>query len=64
MADIKKKFGVRTFVVWAILTGLTAILVANAHLVYVAIASDPECVLATSDVQVTNKIYRPAKSAC
>lgn len=64
IGEMRSRSGKRTVVIWSVLAGLTAILAANAHLVYVAMKSDPECVLDNSDVETTDKIYRPVKSGC
>lgn len=37
---------------------------ANAHLVYVAFRSQPDCVAHTQSVDQDNKTYRAAKSGC
>ncbi|WP_334129302.1 hypothetical protein [Sneathiella sp.] len=62
--SLKKKVGRRALIIGGILIGLAIVLGANAHLVYVATTSDPACVLAKSDVETTDKIYRPVKSGC
>jgi hypothetical protein len=43
---------------------LTAFIGANAHLVYVAIRSQPECVVATGGDATSGADLRPAKPAC
>lgn len=61
---MKKKPGKRTLAICVVLVGLAFILAANAHLVYVALISDPDCIVANSDIEPTDKIYRPVKSGC
>ena len=56
--------GKRSLVILGVLVGLAIILAANAHLVYVAMTSDPECIVTNSDVELAGKIYRPVKSGC
>lgn len=53
--------GLRAFL---IVTGLLVIAFANAHLVYVAISSQPDCVDHLKSMIETTGVYRAAKSAC
>jgi hypothetical protein len=50
---------------WA-LVGIAAVIfvAANAHLVYIAVASDPGCVSHSRTVGAGTGEYRAAKSAC
>lgn len=64
VSGLKKRSGTKTIVVLGILIGLAIFVAANAHLVYVAATSAPDCVLATSDVGTTDTLYRPVKSGC
>lgn len=50
--------------IWlAVIAGVLALLAANAHLVYVAVTSQPDCV-AHSKTTGTGGSYMAAKSAC
>lgn len=50
--------------IWLILIGLVVFVGANAHLLYVAYSTDPECVPHARDNAATDGGYRAAKSAC
>ena len=64
VVEMKTKPGKRTLVIWGILAGLAVFLAANAHLVYVAMMSDPDCVITKSGIGTSDKVYRPVKSGC
>ncbi len=64
VAGMNGKSGKRTLVIWCVLAGLAIIGAANAHLVYVAVTSDPDCLLSKSDAAAADKKYRPVKSGC
>ncbi len=54
----------RMWLVWTLAGASLAIFVgANAHLVYVAVASQPDCVAHSKAMQEEHN-YRAAKSAC
>ncbi len=54
----------RLSLVWVLVpAGLVLVAAANAHLVYVAVASQPSCV-EHSKVAGGNGVYRAATSAC
>lgn len=56
--------GSRRWLVWTLVSaGLLLLAVANAHLVWVAVMSQPDCV-AHSRTGGENHQYRAAKSAC
>lgn len=63
-AERPGKSGKRSLLILGVLTGLVIVLVANAHLVYVAMTSDPECVVTNTDIEMAGKFYRPVKSGC
>lgn len=47
-----------------LVTGILVIMFANAHLVYVAISSQPACVDHLKTMNGSSSAYRAAKSAC
>ena len=52
-------------IAWAIAFGIVAVVAgANAHLVYVATASQPECVPHLKSPDGSGTAFRAAKSAC
>lgn len=53
----------RRWVLVAVVGGIAAVLAANAHLVYVAVTSQPDCV-AHSKTTGTGENYMAASSAC
>lgn len=55
----------RTVFVWALVaTGIAVFAFANAHLVYVAVSSQPDCVAHLKAPSGDAKTFRAAKSAC
>ncbi len=56
----------RRFYVWLALAALAAVLLANAHLVYVAMRSQPDCVSHLKDRADASApdTYRAARSSC
>jgi len=54
----------RVLSILLIVTGILVIAFANAHLVYVAISSQPACVDHLKSMNETTGVYRAAKSAC
>ena len=60
----KAGFGTRVLVCALILAGLLLFFGANAHLVYVALDSQPDCVPHFKDAEAANGGFRAAKSAC
>lgn len=57
-------FSSRNFWIAAIIAGLTGLTAANAHLVMIAIASQPACVEHHKERGDAPGAYRAAKSAC
>jgi hypothetical protein len=55
---------IRWMVVLIVSAGAMLIAGANAHLVYVAVTSQPECVAHLKDASSAPGQYRAAKSAC
>lgn len=49
---------------WLLVTAVLVVLVANAHLVYVAVSTQPGCVPHLKDRGDAPGQYRAAKSAC
>lgn len=49
---------------WVIFAGLAVVVLANAHLVYVATASQPDCVPHQKAIDASGQQYRSAKSSC
>ncbi|CAN7408661.1 hypothetical protein [Rhizobium sp. LjRoot254] len=49
---------------WLLATAVLLVLAANAHLVYVAVSSQPDCVAHLKDRGDAPGQYRAAKSAC
>lgn len=45
-------------------TAAAGVLAANAHLVYVAMRSQPDCVAHAAEPDASEETYRAAKSAC
>lgn len=58
------KYSKRSLLICGVLAALAIVLAANAHLVYVAMTSDPECIVTNTDIEMAGKIYRPVKSGC
>ncbi len=54
----------RLLVGLSVATGVLLLVVANAHLVYVAMTSQPDCVAHLRAVDETSGSFRAAKSAC
>ncbi|MEJ6847820.1 hypothetical protein [Sinorhizobium fredii] len=54
----------RSALVWWILAVVAVFLGANAHLLYVAIDSDPGCVAHLKGMEAAPGQYRAAKSSC
>lgn len=55
---------VRWIVVLAVSAGVLVFVGANAHLVYIAIASQPDCVAHLKDAGSAPGQFRAAKSSC
>lgn len=49
---------------WLLSAAALLVLVANAHLVYVAVSTQPDCVPHLKDKGSSPSAYRAAKSAC
>lgn len=60
----KAGFWTRVLVCVMVLGGLLLFFGANAHLVYVALDSQPDCVSHFKDADAANGGFRAAKSAC
>ncbi|MFD1326379.1 hypothetical protein [Mycoplana ramosa] len=54
----------RTWVLLAAGAGLSLLALANAHMIYVAVVSEPDCVAHLKSESVTPGEYRAAGSAC
>ncbi|MDA0704591.1 MAG: hypothetical protein O3A96_15355 [Proteobacteria bacterium] len=55
----------RLALVWALVAaGITVFVVANAHLAYVAVSSQPDCVAHLKAPSSDANTFRAAKSAC
>lgn len=55
----------RRWLIWSLVgAGVALFAAANAHLVYVAVASQPDCVAHSKGPQANGHDYRAAKSAC
>lgn len=54
----------RSVLAWWIFAAAVIFLGANAHLLYVAIDSDPGCVAHLKDMEAAPGQYRAAKSSC
>lgn len=55
----------RKLVIWGMVTaGIALFVAANAHLVYVAVTSQPDCVPHAKEVGVDGAPLRAARSAC
>ncbi|MFT5511250.1 MAG: putative membrane protein SpoIIM required for sporulation [Hyphomicrobiaceae bacterium] len=54
----------RLIIIFSILGALLLIIAANAHLVYVAVISQPECIEHLKDKSAETGRFRAAKSAC
>ena len=49
---------------WFLAIGVLVMLGANAHLIYVAVSSQPECIAHLKEMTGRPSEYRAAKSAC
>lgn len=56
--------GRRLWIGMAVAAGLAGLALANVHLVYVAVRSQPACVEHVKSPDATPGVYRAAKSAC
>jgi hypothetical protein len=70
-ADIKvtalrRRFGTRVIVGACVAAGLAVLVAANAHLVYVSVTSQPDCVAHAKQPgsDATGTVYRAARSSC
>ncbi|WP_373090117.1 hypothetical protein [Sneathiella sp.] len=62
---MKKERNKQVVLVWVLVSvGIVAFLSANAHLVYVAVTSEPDCVYVKSETHGVEKTYKPAKPSC
>lgn len=50
--------------IWLLVAAVLVVAAANAHLLYVAILSEPDCVAHLKDKAEASGQYRAAKSAC
>lgn len=60
----RRGLGRRLWIGMAIATGLAGLALANVHLVYVAVRSQPACVDHINSPGAAPGVYRAAKSAC
>lgn len=64
MADAAPTRPLRSRVAWLLVAAAAIFAGANAHLVYVAVSSEPDCVAHLKDKGGAPGEYRAAKSAC
>jgi hypothetical protein len=64
MQDIRRRSQARILIGLVVGAGLLVLVLANTHLVYVAVTSQPECVAHLETPGETPGSFRAAKSAC
>lgn len=64
MAKRSPRFGRKAVVLAMVALGMALLIGANAHLVYVAFTSQPDCVPHAKEVGVEGAPLRAARSAC
>lgn len=64
MREITKGSGIRVLTGLIVAAGVLFVLLANTHLVYVAVTSQPECVAHLKTPGGTPGSFRAAKPAC
>lgn len=65
IARLPTRSGPRRVLAWAIVGAILAVFVgANAHLVAVSFASQPDCVLRTDPITEGAGVFRAAKPSC
>lgn len=64
MQDIRRPSRARVVIGVMVGAGLLVLVLANTHLVYVAVSSQPECVAHLKSADGTSGAFRAAKSAC
>jgi len=64
MPDLRRWTRPRFLVILAIVAGLLILVGANAHLLYVAVTSQPDCVSHSRTAGDTEGTFRAARSSC
>jgi hypothetical protein len=64
MEDIRRPSRARVLIGVMVGAGLLVLVLANTHLVYVAVTSQPECVAHLKSADETSGSFRAAQSAC
>lgn len=64
MQDIGRRSQARILVGLVVVAGLLVLVLANTHLVYVAVTTQPECVAHLKSADETSGSFRAAQSAC